>query len=61
MSAATDHPPALTALTEDEEDFRAAVREFAESTIRPKIQEMDAAQQMDREIIDACVRERAAA
>ncbi|HBP20547.1 MAG TPA: acyl-CoA dehydrogenase [Planctomycetes bacterium] len=54
MSAATDHPPALTALTEDEEDFRAAVREFAESTIRPKIQEMDAAQQMDREIIDAC-------
>lgn len=54
MSAASDHPPALTALTEDEEDFRAAVREFTESTIRPKIQEMDAAQQMDREVIDAC-------
>lgn len=54
MSAVTDHPPALTALTEDEEDFRAAVREFAESTIRPKVHDMDAAQQMDREIIDAC-------
>lgn len=49
----SEHPPALTMLTEDEEAFRDAVREFAEATIRPRVSAMDQAAVMDREIIDA--------
>src|SRR5687768_13466520 len=41
-------------LTEEEEAFRGAVREFAEGTIRPRVSAMDKAAKMDREVIDAC-------
>ena len=50
----SDHPRALTQLSEEEEAFRDAVREFAESTIRPRVSAMDQAAAMDREVIDAC-------
>ena len=46
--------PALTTLSEDEELFRRAVRDFAEETIRPRITKMDREGVMDREVIDAC-------
>lgn len=44
-------PQALTTWTEDENAFRMAIREFAESVIKPKVHEMDKAQQMDPEIV----------
>ncbi len=47
-------PSASSMLTDEEEAFRAAVREFAESTLRPRAAAMDAAAVMDREVIDAC-------
>jgi alkylation response protein AidB-like acyl-CoA dehydrogenase len=50
----SEKPPALSCLTEDEEAFRDAVREFAEDTLRPRVMAMDQAAKMDREIIDAC-------
>lgn len=50
----TDRPSASSMLTEEEQAFRAAVREFAESTIRPRIAAMDKAAKMDQDIIDAC-------
>lgn len=46
--------PALTLLSEEEEAFRDAIREFAEGTLREPAARMDAAQKMDQEIIDAC-------
>lgn len=46
--------PAVTMLTEEEEAFRAAIREFAETTIKPRVTAMDQAAKMDREVIDAC-------
>jgi alkylation response protein AidB-like acyl-CoA dehydrogenase len=54
VSAVSERPLALSSLTEDEEAFREAVREFAESEIRPKVSEMDAAAKMDQGVIDAC-------
>ncbi len=47
------HPaaPALTSLSEEETMFRDAVREFAESEIRPHVQDMDEAAQFRQEII----------
>jgi len=39
--------PALTQWNEDESTFRSAIREFAESEIKPKVHEMDKNQQMD--------------
>lgn len=45
---------AVSMLSEDEEAFRDAVREFAESTVRPRVAAMDAAAKMDPEIIEAC-------
>lgn len=42
---------ALTTWSEEEQTFRMAVRDFAESVIRPKIGEMDRNQQMDPDII----------
>ncbi len=42
---------ASTDFTEEETAFRQAVREFAESEIKPKVHQMDAAQQMDPDII----------
>jgi alkylation response protein AidB-like acyl-CoA dehydrogenase len=50
----SEHPPALTSLTEDEEAFRDAVREFAEASLRPRVMAMDEAAKMDQEVIDAC-------
>ncbi len=50
----SEHLPALTMLSEEEEAFRAAVREFAETTIKPRVTEMDQRAQMDREVIEAC-------
>jgi butyryl-CoA dehydrogenase/short/branched chain acyl-CoA dehydrogenase len=47
-------PTALSVLTEEEELFRRAVREFAEETITPRVSRMDHEAVMDREIIDAC-------
>jgi len=41
----------LTTLREDEQAFRDAVREFAEEVIRPRVPTMDAAQQIDPELI----------
>lgn len=44
-------PPALTTLSEDEEMFRRAVREFAEAEIGPKVAEMDRAGEFDMSLI----------
>lgn len=46
--------PGLTTLSETEETFRRAVRDFAEETIRPRTPRMDREGVMDREVIDAC-------
>ncbi|MGE0711774.1 MAG: acyl-CoA dehydrogenase family protein [Planctomycetota bacterium] len=54
MSTLSEHPPALTTLTEDELAFRDAVREFAEGTIKPRVAAMDQAAKMDPEVISAC-------
>lgn len=43
--------PAITTWSEDEQAFRMAIREFAESVIKPKVHEMDKNQQMDSEVI----------
>lgn len=42
---------ASTDFTDDEMAFRQAVREFAESEIKPKVHKMDAEQQMDPDIV----------
>ena len=44
----------LTDLSQDERDFRAAVREFAEQQIRPLVRKMDLESCIPRELIDAC-------
>jgi alkylation response protein AidB-like acyl-CoA dehydrogenase len=41
----------LTVLSEDERMFRDAVRDFAEQSVRPLVNEMDEAQRMDPELI----------
>jgi alkylation response protein AidB-like acyl-CoA dehydrogenase len=41
----------LSVLTEDEEMFRDAVRDFATTAVAPLVHEMDEAQTMDRELI----------
>ena len=41
----------LTAYTEDEQMFRASVREFAEGEIRPRVEEMDEHAKMSPEVI----------
>ena len=46
--------PGLTALTEEEELFRASVREFAEGEIRPKVEEMEHNGKLDADIIKQC-------
>jgi alkylation response protein AidB-like acyl-CoA dehydrogenase len=46
--------PALTTLSETEETFRRAVRDFAEENVRPRVARMDRAGAMDKEVIDAC-------
>jgi butyryl-CoA dehydrogenase/short/branched chain acyl-CoA dehydrogenase len=49
-------PPALTALSDEEELFRRAVRDFAEEAVKPHVARMDREAAMDREVIDACFR-----
>jgi alkylation response protein AidB-like acyl-CoA dehydrogenase len=44
----------LTTLAEDEEMFRASVREFAEGELKPRIEEMDEAGKLDRALIRQC-------
>ncbi|MCA1589743.1 MAG: acyl-CoA dehydrogenase family protein, partial [Acidobacteria bacterium] len=45
---------ALTTLSEDEELFRASVREFAEGEVRPRVEAMEHAGKLDPEIIKHC-------
>ncbi len=45
------HPPALTALSEEEAMFRDAVREFAQSEVAPRVARMEAAGEIDSELI----------
>jgi alkylation response protein AidB-like acyl-CoA dehydrogenase len=53
---AVDETPGrpLTVLTEDEEMFRASVREFAEGELRPRVEEMDEAGKLDPALIKQC-------
>ena len=44
-------PQPLTVLTEEETMFRDTVRQFAEETIGPRVQAMDAAAQLDADLI----------
>ncbi len=45
---------ALTVLTEEEELFRASVREFAEGEIRPRVEEMEKNSKLDQDLIKQC-------
>lgn len=47
----SDIRPALTILSEDEQAFREAIREFAEAEIKPHVTHMDEAAKMNPEII----------
>jgi len=47
MSDATSHRPPLTHLSEEEELFRAAVYEFADTQVRPRVMAMEAAGKVD--------------
>ena len=44
----------LTVLSEEEELFRASVREFAEGEVRPKVERMEHASKLDADIIKQC-------
>jgi len=44
----------LTVLSEDEEMFRASVREFAEGEVRPKVEQMEHASKLDADLIKQC-------
>lgn len=44
----------LTTLSEDEEMFRASVREFAEGELRPRVEEMDQKGKLDSALIRQC-------
>jgi alkylation response protein AidB-like acyl-CoA dehydrogenase len=44
----------LTSLSEDEEMFRASVREFAEGELKPRVEEMDEAARLDPALIKQC-------
>lgn len=57
MSTAAEAPinnNALTVLSEDEEQFRAAVREFAEGEVRPKVESMEHNSKLDPDLIKQC-------
>ena len=43
-------PPALTTLSDEENMFRDAVREFAESEVRPRVHDMEQAGKVDPEL-----------
>src|SRR5205085_9206144 len=44
----------LTSMSEDEEMFRASVREFAEGELRPRVEEMDEKGKLDPALIRQC-------
>src|SRR5215216_3912856 len=44
----------LTVLSEEEDLFRASVREFAEGEVRPKVEAMEHAGKLDPELIKQC-------
>jgi len=44
----------LTALSEEEELFRASVREFAEGEVRPRVEHMEQAAKLDPDLIKQC-------
>ena len=44
----------LTQLSEDEEMFRASVREFAQGELRPRVEQMDEAGKLDAALIKQC-------
>ena len=46
-----DSRPSLTTLSEDEEMFREAVRDFATTEIAPRVHDMDSSQKMDGDLI----------
>src|SRR5688500_10323552 len=50
--ALTNH--GLTVLSEEEELFRASVREFAEGEVRPKVEAMEHAGKLDPDVIKHC-------
>jgi alkylation response protein AidB-like acyl-CoA dehydrogenase len=57
MSTAAQTAPVnsgLTALSEDEELFRASVREFAEGEVRPRVEAMEHAGKLNPELIKQC-------
>jgi len=45
---------ALTTLSEEEELFRASVREFAEGEVRPRVEQMEHASKLDADLIKQC-------
>lgn len=47
-------PQALTMLSEDEDMFRASVREFAEGEIRPRTEQMEEEAKLDKSLIKQC-------
>ena len=47
-------PNALTDLTDEEELFRASVREFAEGEVKPRVEEMEKAGKLDKDLIKQC-------
>jgi len=44
----------LTVLSEEEDQFRASVREFAEGEVRPKVEAMEHASKLDGDLIKQC-------
>ncbi|MCP9492865.1 MAG: acyl-CoA dehydrogenase [Pyrinomonadaceae bacterium MAG19_C2-C3] len=50
----TARSAALTTLNEDEEMFRASVREFAEGEIRPRVEAMEEAAKLDADLLKQC-------
>ncbi len=44
----------LTVLSEEEDLFRASVREFAEGEVRPKVEQMEHAGKLDQDLIRQC-------
>lgn len=46
--------PALTVLSEEEEQFRQSVREFAEGEVRPRVEAMEHAAKLDQDLIKHC-------
>jgi alkylation response protein AidB-like acyl-CoA dehydrogenase len=47
-------PQALTTLTEEEELFRASVREFTEGEVKPRVEKMEHAGKLDDDLIKQC-------